>query len=886
MASPRERGQRVGQHLDARHRLVARIDRGGQGVAQPLGRHADQHVAAGQALGGDGAAQHVDVGHLIEGARRAGIADQQAAVAASLGRQGVDGRGHAAQVRVRCLAAGLQRASARCGYRRRADAGVQEGVAQHAVGVDRGLGGAQPRGAAQRRRPAPARPGRRPTRRCARTPAARPAPRIGQRLRQQRVLPRVGVGFAEHQVQHHRPRPRRGQPLEQRGVHGARPGPAADGLDAGVVDGDDHDVRRRRPAPEAPARCRRAGGRAARPSRPSPPRRPGRPARRRSRTRRASVRSAARRRGRGRGASPRCSVAAGRLRARSRRRRRAGSSGSSKYCGRRPGADETVGLDRAQAHVEAPAARPRQLDRRLVQAALEHACRRTPASRATSKSKRCPGSASQAKLTRAVADGRRLRARRRSAAARSGAARPRGRRRRRRAGCAGASGSCRAAGLRASWPGARRSGRSRSGAAKPGVGGQLQAVARGLVVGRPAELDAVAEACTAPAPAWPAAAASGRAFRRKAMVGVAPFQAARRRRRARAARSRRRAGRRSAARAPASAGRPAPASKRASRATWPRQATAPGIAGSVKRTRMRSCRVGRPVSVGRRRAAASAARPGRWRSTTVPKPASTRWPGAPAWPPTATTPPSTSPRVPASARGDAELGAAHAQHALRRVDAKTRLAGAARARPRPRRGPGPGARRCAPRWCRARGAIRSSCSRLSGRRRSRVPSTRRSVTWPSGPVRRSSPSVKDCPAASGRGRALAGVAGDADHRRGGRVDVHQPQRDAQLDADADLVRVAQAVGPGDLRPLVRVAQVAAPEPDQGVADFGAQHVRRLAGRRRAADRRQGGEQRRRQKRRDRAQAGAGKEGVSGQGRHDGGATDHPPLSQRARWATP
>ena len=62
---------------------------------------------------------------------------------------------------------------------------------------------------------------------------------LGQAL----VILGVGVRLAEDHVEQHAPGLGRGQPVEQVGVHGPRPGPLAELLQAVVVDGHDENAR-------------------------------------------------------------------------------------------------------------------------------------------------------------------------------------------------------------------------------------------------------------------------------------------------------------------------------------------------------------------------------------------------------------------------------------------------------------------------------------------------------------------------------------------------------------------------------------------------------------------------------------------------------------------
>jgi hypothetical protein len=202
--------------------------------------------------------------------------------------------------------------------------------------------------------------------------------------------------------------------------------------------------------------------------------------------------------------------------------------------------------------------------------------------------------------------------------------------------------------------------------------------------------------------------------------------------------------------------------ERTSASTWSKRssarhlhapADAPGCAGSTRRTSGRSCRAGSAVTSGAGSSAdGGATRPAA--SITVPKPAATRCSaaaGPDAGPPRP--PPLPAPRrVSSGVDGvDAELGAAHTQHALRRADAKARLAASRGAgldldpalfQPHARaRAVGAGTRRDS-----------SMRARPAARRRSTVPSTRRTVTWPSAPVSSSLPSASACPASTARRR--------------------------------------------------------------------------------------------------------------------------------------
>ena len=119
---------------------------------------------------------------------------------------------------------------------------VQKNVAHDAVTVRLCFSLRQLRGGAQDRyRFQPLRrcalgvvPGHRQQHRCHRT----------HRPRQQLILARVGVGFAEQQIEKNSPRPRRPQLGQQRCMYGTAPGPDADFGNALVVDGDDDDIGR------------------------------------------------------------------------------------------------------------------------------------------------------------------------------------------------------------------------------------------------------------------------------------------------------------------------------------------------------------------------------------------------------------------------------------------------------------------------------------------------------------------------------------------------------------------------------------------------------------------------------------------------------------------
>ena len=233
--------QHMGHHLHARHQARLLADGGGKHVAQARGRCAHQHVLAVQRPGRQLAAQHIDVRVGGEGRWPGGVGDERRVIALPgagircAGRRGRAG-GHRLPV---CHA--LQRgAEVVPGGGRRAFLQVQ--AAHHAIAVGRHMHMAQAGGSIGKGGPGQV---------GLVADGAIAAPQHGQHHartapdgvgEQQVVLGVVQVGFVEQHVHADGTRVLGGQARDQLGMQGPAPGPAADGGDAGVVDGHDHDV--------------------------------------------------------------------------------------------------------------------------------------------------------------------------------------------------------------------------------------------------------------------------------------------------------------------------------------------------------------------------------------------------------------------------------------------------------------------------------------------------------------------------------------------------------------------------------------------------------------------------------------------------------------------